>query len=152
MPEIELYVRMLALSEPKSILQWQLTSDYSLLAGGGVAGDTSALRPTQRFWNLRQLASTPERVAHLPMRCRAPLYCAALANAKEGTFAAHIVNTGASRPATITGIPRGVTSLRVWVTDAKRAMLELERVPVRGGRARLTLDAASYTTLISGGA
>ena len=146
--EIELYVRMLALSEPRSILQWQLTSDYSLLAGGGVYGDTTALRPTQRFWNLKQLASTPERVAHLPMKCDAPVRCAAFGNAAEGSFAAHIVNTGAARPATLTGIPRGIRSLRVWTTDARRGIQEGPRIAVRDGRAQVTLDAASFTTLI----
>ena len=146
--EIELYVRMLALSEPKSILQWQLTSDYSLLAGGGVYGDTTALRPTQRFWNLKQLASTPERVYHLPMQCRRPISCAALGNVGEGSLALHLVNNGASRPATISGIPEGVQSLRVWVTNAARAMQESTAVPVERGRAQLTLDAASYVTLI----
>ena len=146
--EIELYVRMLALSEPKSILQWQLTSDYSLLAGGGVYGDTTALRPTQRFWNLKQLASTPERVHHLPMRCNRPISCAALGNAGEGSLALHLVNNGASRPATITGIPEGVKSLRVWVTSAERAMQEGTAIAVERGRAQLTLDAASYVTLI----
>jgi hypothetical protein len=147
--EIELYVRMLALSEPRSILQWQLTSDYSLLAGGGLYGDTSALRPTQRFWNLKQLASTPERVAHLRMHCVAPVSCAALGNAKEGSFAAHVVNSGGWRPATITGLPRGITALRLWVTDAHQTMTEKPRVRVRGGRAQVTLDAASYTTFIA---
>ena len=147
--EIELYVRMLALSQPKSILQWQLTSDYSLLVGGGVYGDSSALRPTQRFWNIKQLASTPERVAHLPIRCSAPVRCAALGNARERSFAAHVVNTGASRPATLTGIPRGITSLRVWTTDAQLAMRAGARIHVQSGRARITLDAASYTTLIA---
>ncbi len=48
--EIELYERILAIAQPKSILHWQLTSDYSLLAGGGVYGDNGPLRPTQRFW------------------------------------------------------------------------------------------------------
>ena len=147
--EIELYVRMLALSEPKSILQWQLTSDYSILAGGGVYGDTSALRPTQRFWNLKQLASTPERVAHLPIRCGGPVSCAALGNASEGSLAVHIVNAGASRPATIVGLPNGITSLRVWRTDGQRTMNEGPRIQVQGGRAHVTLDAASYTTLIA---
>ena len=146
--EIELYVRMLALSEPKSILQWQLTSDYSLLAGGGVYGDTTLLRPTQRFWNLKQLASTPERVKHLPMRCKHPIRCAALGNAGEGSLALHLVNTGASRPATITGIPDGVKSLRVWVTNAERAMQEGPAIAVERGHAQLSLDAASYVTLI----
>ena len=147
--EITLYVRMLALSQPKSILQWQLTSDYSLLAGGGVFGDTSALRPTQRFWNIKQLAETPERVVHLPIRCSGAVTCAALGNATEGSFAAHVVNSGASRPATVTGIPRGITSLRVWRTDAQNAMTEGARIAVRRGRAQLTLAAASYATLIA---
>ena len=147
--EIELYVRMLALSEPKSILQWQLTSDYSLLAGGGVFGDSSALRPTQRFWNLKQLASTPEHVAHLPVHCGGSVSCAALANVSEGSFAMHVVNNGASRAATITGVPAGITSLRVWRTDAERAHTEGPRIPVHGGRAVFTLDAATYTTLIA---
>ena len=146
--EIELYVRMLALSEPKSILQWQLTSDYSLLAGGGVYGDTTALRPTQRFWNLKQLASTPERVHHLPMRCSRPISCAALGNMGEGSLALHLVNNGPSRPAIITGIPQGVKSLRVWVTNSDRAMAEGTAIAVERGRAQLTLDAASYVTLI----
>ena len=147
--EIELYVRMLALSEPVSILQWQLTSDYSILAGGGVYGDTTALRPTQRFWNLKQLASTPPRAPHLPMHCDAPVSCAALGNTREGTLALHIVNAGGARPATIAGIPGGVSSLRVWRTDAHRAMAEGPRIEVRGGRAALTLDAAAFTTLIA---
>lgn len=150
LPEIELYVRMLALSEPKSILQWQLTSDYSLLAGGGVYGDSSALRPTQRFWNLKQLASTPEGVAHLRIRCGVAVSCAALGNAVAGRYAVHVVNTGASRMATLTGLPRSVTSLRLWVTDATRAMREGARVRVVGGRAQFALDAASYVTVMAG--
>jgi hypothetical protein len=148
--EIELYVRMLALSQPQSILQWQLTSDYSLLAGGGVFGDTTPLRPTQRFWNLKQLASTPEKVRHLPIRCGGAVSCAALGNASTGRYAVHLVNTGAWRPAELTGLPRGVTWLRVWTTDATRTMQEGPRMPVRNGRARFRLDAAAYVTLVAG--
>jgi hypothetical protein len=147
--EIELYIRMLALSEPRSILQWQLTSDYSLLAGGGVYGDTTPLRPTQRFWNLKQLASTPERVSHRPITCAPPVSCAALGDASTSRYAVHLVNTGAWRPAELTGLPRGVTSLRVWTTDANRKMVEGPRVPVEDGRAQFRLDAASYVTLVS---
>jgi hypothetical protein len=147
--EIFLYLRMLAVSEPKSILQWQLTSDYSLLAGGGAFGDTTALRPTQRFWNLKQLASTPPHSFHLPIVCgRADLSCAAFGDIANGAYAVHVVNDGASRPTTITGIPAGVSELRMWVTDDKRGMVEGPRVAVSGGRAQLTLDAESFTTLL----
>src|SRR5829696_7739511 len=148
LPEIELYVRMLALSEPKSILQWQLTADYSLLAGGGLFGDSTALRPTQRFWNLKQLASTPAGLSHLPVTCGGTVSCAALGNEERGMYALHVVNMGATRPAVVTGLPRRMTSLRVWTTNARKTMEAGSRVVVRDGSARFTLASASYVTLI----
>ena len=38
-PEGPADTRMMAIAQPLSILQWQLTADYSLLAGGGIFGD-----------------------------------------------------------------------------------------------------------------
>ena len=149
LPEIELYVRMLARSEPKSILQWQLTSDYSLLAGGGLFGDSTALRPTQRFWNLKQLASVPAGLAHLPISCGGTVRCAALGDAQRRTYAVHVVNMGATRPAAVTGLPGSIRSLRMWTTNATLAMQEGVAVPVRNGEARFTLPAASYVTLMT---
>ena len=67
----------------------------------------------------------------------------------EGSLALHLVNNGASRPATITAISEGVKSLRVWVTGAERAMQEVGAIAVEHGRAQLILDAASYVTLIA---
>jgi hypothetical protein len=148
LPEIALYVRILALSEPKSILQWQLTSDYSLLTGGGLYGDSTALRPTQRFWNLKQLASVPGGLSHLPITCGGTVHCAALGNEARGTYAVHVVNLGAARPAVVTGLPRGARSLRMWTTSAARNMVEGARVAVRGGVARFALPSASYVTLL----
>jgi hypothetical protein len=148
--EINLYVRILAIAQPKSILQWQMTADYSLLAGGGIFGDNGPLRPTQRFWNLKQLASTPPRTFNLPVQCKGPsLTCAAFGDIADGAYALHIVNNGAARPATITGLPADVKQLRVWVTDTKRGMQEGARVPVTDGKAEMTLDSMAYVTLIS---
>ncbi|HEU4720930.1 MAG TPA: hypothetical protein VFS59_06165 [Gemmatimonadaceae bacterium] len=152
LPEIELYVRMLALSEPKSILQWQLTSDYPLLAGGGLFGDSTALRPTQRFWNLKQLASVPAGLSHLRITCGGTVSCAALGSAERGTYAVHVVNMGATRPAVVMGLPRSVRSLRMWTTNERRGMAEGARVAVRGGVARFSLPSASYVTLLSASA
>lgn len=147
--EIDLYTRMLALSQPKSILQWQLTADYSLLIGGGVLGDSGELRPTQRFWNLKQLAATPAGF-FLPVGCeRADVSCAALGDIANGTYTVHVVNNGAARPTTLSGIPAGVRELRVWVTDQARGMVEGPRIPVTDGTARFTLDPASFTTLMA---
>jgi hypothetical protein len=148
--EIELYERILAIAQPKSILHWQLTSDYSLLAGGGVYGDNGPLRPTQRFWDLKQLAATPPNVFFLPAKCDRPgLTCTAFGDIAAGVYAVHVVNTGAARPTTLTGLPAEVKQLRVWVTDAQRGMEEGARIPVVDGKAQFTLDPASYTTMVS---
>jgi hypothetical protein len=148
--EINLYLRIMAIAQPKSILQWQLTADYSPLAGGGIFNDNGPLRPTRRFWNLKQLASTPPRSFWLPVTCskQPNVTCAALGNIAEGVYTVHLVNHGATRTATITGIPEGISQLRMWVTDAGRGMQEVERVAVSGGKAQLALPATSYTTVI----
>jgi O-glycosyl hydrolase len=147
--EINLYTRILALAQPKSILQWQFTADYSVLSGGGIFNDSGPLHPTQRFWNLKQLASTPPRSFALPVKCNRPgITCAALGNIAEGIYTLHVVNNGGARPATVTGLPAGVKQLRIWVTDKQRGMQEGERIPVTGGKAQFTLGATSYTTLI----
>jgi hypothetical protein len=84
--EINLYLRILAIAQPRSILQWQFTADYSVLAGGGIFNDNGPLRPTRRFWNLKQLASTPPRSFSLPVACdkQPNLTCAAFGNIAEG--------------------------------------------------------------------
>jgi hypothetical protein len=148
--EIELYTKILAVAQPKSIIQWQLTADYSLLVGGGVYNDNGPLRPTQRFWNLKQLASSPPNTFYLPVKCDRPgLTCTAFGDIAAGNYAVHVVNTGAARPTTLTGLPAEVKQLRVWVTDTQRGMQEGARIPVTDGKAQFTLDQTSYTTLIS---
>jgi hypothetical protein len=148
--EIELYERILAIAQPKSILHWQLTADYSLPAGGGVYGDNGPLRPTQRFWNLKQLASTPPNVFFLPAKCDRPgLTCTAFGDIASGVYSVHVVNMGAARTTTLSGLPAEVKKLRVWVTDEKRGMQEGEPITVANGKAQFTLDPTSYTTLVS---
>jgi hypothetical protein len=148
--EIELYERILSIAQPLSILQWQLTADYSLLAGGGVFRDNGPLRTTQRFWNLKQLAATPPNVFYLPVKCDRPgLTCTAFGDIAKGVYAVHVVNTGGARPTTITGLPAEVKQLQVWVTDSQRGMQEGARIPVTSGKAQFTLDQTSYTTLVS---
>lgn len=70
--EIELYLRCCAYAQPAAILQWQLTTDYSVLTGGGVYGETGPLQPTQRFWNLHQLGAMPRGDCALPITADLP--------------------------------------------------------------------------------
>ncbi len=148
--EINLYLRILAIAQPRSILQWQLTADYSPMAGGGIFNDDGPLRPTRRFWNLKQLASTPPRSFALPVSCdrQADLTCAAFGDIAGGIYTVHVVNNGASRTATITGLPPGIHSLRLWVTDASNSMHETGGITAADGKAQVPLAATSYTTVM----
>jgi len=148
--EINLYIRLLAICEPESILQWQLTSDYSPLVGGGLYGDKSPLRPTQRFWNLKQLASVPEDLKAMPIRSGTPdVSCAALGDNEKGMYTIQLVNNGATREVRLSGLPQKVKSLRVTFTDKTHSMEEEKPISVKMGRADFKLNATSYTTLES---
>ncbi|WP_152981801.1 hypothetical protein [Hymenobacter sp. AT01-02] len=147
--EISLYTRLLAVCQPLTILQWQLTADYSPMAGGGIFGDNTPLRPTQRFWNLKQLAATPQDVMALPITADRPdVSAAALGNSEKGKYVVHLVNNGATRRVTLTGVPATVKKLRVYTTDKARAMQKGKPVRVRKGTVQFTLDASSYTTFM----
>jgi hypothetical protein len=102
-------------------------------------------------WNVKQLGSTPAGSFYLPMACDgSAVACAAFGDIANGVYAVHLVNNGATRPATLTGLPANLKELRVYVTDSRRGMKEGDRIPVAEGTAQLTLDTASYTTLIGG--
>lgn len=148
--EIELYLRICALGQPATIMEWQLTIDYSVLWGGGVYGSEGPLRPTQRFWNLKQLGFTPPGAFALPIVAdRSDVTCAAFGDLANGHYVVHIVNRGAQRPAMLTGLPESVIASRRLVTDADHGMEENARVSVQAGKAEFALPPASYTTLLN---
>jgi hypothetical protein len=148
--EITLYTRLLAICQPKSILQWQLTADYSPLAGGGIFGSKDTLHPTWRFWNLKQLASTPKGLFSMPLACdRSNISCAALGDNRKGVYAFHLVNNGATREATLTGLPKKIKFLHIYTTNKEQAVKEGQHIIIMHGTATFTLDAVSYVTLVS---
>lgn len=148
--EINLYTRLLAICQPESILQWQLTSDYSPLIGGGIFGNTEPLHPGQRFWNLKQLSITPKGLFAMPISCDKPnISCAALGDNDKKVYAVHLVNTGAKRKVILTGLPAGVKQLQVYITSKTVSMKEDGQVKVKNGAAKFKLPATSYCTLIS---
>jgi hypothetical protein len=150
MQEINLYIRLLAICQPLSILQWQLTSDYSPLTGGGIFGKQGPLEPTRRFWNLKQLASTPENLNYLPVSCdRSSVTCAALGNAENKKYVVHIVNNGAERKLIINGIPGAARVFKIITTSRSESMKEGKPVAVNDGKAEFILTADSYTTIVS---
>lgn len=147
--EINLYTRICAICQPMAILQWQLTSDYSPLWGNGIYRSEGPLRPTQRFWNLKQLSMTPENSFAIPARCsKENMNIAAFSNIARGETAVHIVNNGAACEAEITGLPENASQATVYITDAGRNSLAQALKP-SSGSLRLTLPAESFITIIT---
>ncbi len=144
--EINLYVRCLALARPAAILHWQLTDNYSVLTGGR---NGQPLQPTERYYNLQQLNLTPPSAPSLGITTDRPHLTAAAYGDDHDGYAIHLVNTGATRPVTLTGLPTALTALYPTVTDGTRQFKALPPVPVSTGTAQFTLDAQSYVTLTS---
>ena len=145
--EINLYTRICAISQPLSILQWQLTSDYSLLWGDGIYGSEGPLRPTQRFFNLRQLASTPADAFAIPTSAdKDNVNVASFINIARGESAVHIVNNAASCPAVISGLPAASERALVQITNAGAHSCSV-CLPVVDGKVTVDLPAESFVSV-----
>ena len=148
--EINLYIRIAAICQPLSILQWQYTSDYSLLWGAGIFGSDGPLRPTQRFWNIQQLSDTPEKAFALPFTCnREEVNCAAFGNLARNEYAVHIVNNGSGRTATIKGIPENCNNIKVFATNYSLSKQEIKMTKTANGNITVELPPVSFVTVIA---
>ncbi|MBO6064670.1 MAG: hypothetical protein J6P62_11930, partial [Bacteroidales bacterium] len=147
--EINLYTRICAISQPLSILQWQLTSDYSILWGDGIYNSAGPLRPTQRFFNLKQLASTPVDSFAIPTTVdKDNVNVASFINIARGESAVHIVNNAASCKAVITGLPASSTCAVVQVTNSG-AKSDSQLLPVKDGSVEVFMPAESFVSVFT---
>ncbi len=149
--EIDVYMKILNISQPISILQWQLTSDYSVLSGGGIFGnDKDDLYPTQRFFNLKQLGSTPQGLKSIPITTnKNGVTSAAFGDMETGKYAIHIVNKGASRTVELSGLPENLTSLNVFLTNKENSFKKVKTVSPSNGKLTFDLEGASYVSLMT---
>lgn len=148
--EISLYTRLCAYAQPSTIMQWQLTSDYSLLSGGGIYNNNRPLEPTQRFYNFKQMSLTYPNSFSLPVSTQAEnINCAAFGDLVNSRYVVHIVNNDARRKAVLKGLPEDVKTLKLLVTNSEKKMEETKSVKVINGRAEFTLHEASFTTVLA---
>lgn len=146
--EINLYVRICAISQPISILQWQLTSDYSILWGDGIYRSEGPMRPTQRFFNLRQLSLTPANAFAVPSVCdKENVNVAAFIKTATEESAVHIVNNGASCQAHICGLPKESRRAVIYRTSNKQHAEALS-AEISNGEITVDLPAESFITII----
>ena len=148
--EINLYVRIAAICQPLSILQWQYTADYSLLWGAGIFGTDGPLRPTQRFWNLQQLSDTPAQAFALPFTCnKEEVNCAAFGNLTTNEYAIHIVNNGAQRTAVIKGLPDNLSDIKAFATNYSLSKQEIKTTKATDGSISIELPPVSFVTVMA---
>jgi hypothetical protein len=148
--EINLYLRLLAICQPVTILQWQLTADYSPLIGGGIFGNNEPLHPGQRFWNLKQLASTPKNVyAISAVADQDNVTCAAMANNQTQDVAVHLVNNGTKREFIISGLPATHKKLVLYITSKDLSMKKKSKITAVNGVAHVKLPAVCFASLIT---
>jgi hypothetical protein len=148
--EIDVYLRILNICQARSILQWQLTSDYSVLTGQGIYDSEGSLKPTQRFWNLKQLGLTPKGSFNLAIESDSKnISCAAFGDIKNNIYTIHIVNNGPTRKTTLEGLPKNIKNLRMYITDSKNGMKEETFIKVADGSAVFDMQKETFTTLLS---
>ena len=149
--EIDVYIKIMNIAQPKSILQWQLTADYSVLSGGGIFGNNEdELYPTQRFFNLQQLGATPEGLFALPVKAdQKNVTVAALGDKEKGQYAIHLVNKGATRNVELSGLPAGITTMDLYITNQEKSFEKIETIQVQNGRATFSLEGAGFTSLMT---
>jgi len=153
MEEMNLYVRILKICQPESILQCQLTADYSPMKGGGVFGETNVpLTPTQRFWNFKQIADMLEGLFAMQVEAdNENITCAALGDNNRGLYVVHVVNNGPSRMAALKGLPSDVRRVTIFVTNDMSSMSKGRRAWVRNGTATFFAESNSFITLMVDG-
>lgn len=148
--EIDIYVRIGAICQARSILQWQLTADYSLMQGKGLYEFDGKFRPTQRFYNLKQYGITPSGSFNIPISGDGnSISRVAYGDIANGVYSIHIVNNGAERKVILKGLPDDIKKLKIYTTDRSDRMKVGKSVPVSRGSAEFILKAACFTSLIS---
>ncbi|MEZ7494322.1 hypothetical protein QO206_02415 [Leeuwenhoekiella aequorea] len=149
--EMRIYLKIIKMAQPLSILQWQLTSDYSVLSGGGVYGnDDEEMHPTQRFYNLKQLGTTPKGLNVLPLVSDDPLITAtALGSSENSQYALHLVNKSGDREITILGIPETISFFNIYTTNESSFFEKKKKIRPKDGKISFKLNGASFVSLFS---
>lgn len=148
--EVRMYQELLLYARPQGTMQWEFTSDYSIVKVAKDAAGQVQIQPGVRFFFVRQFCNlTPGPADALTTTSD---HAKVLVTAFRGTvtpsaLTVHIANLGATRPASLTGLPRSVTTLNVVCTGEAAPYRVLAPVAVGAEPVRLELPAQSLLTL-----
>ena len=151
MREAQMYQELLLHARPQGTMQWEFTSDYSIVKQEKDEAGETRLVPTVRFYVVKHFCNlTPRGSDALATTSDHPkvLFTAFTAATDSGrAYTLHIANLGAERDATITGLPADITALRAVRTSEQERFAELGAVEVLDGRIQLELAPQSLLTL-----
>jgi len=146
--EATMYQDLVLYARPQATMQWEFTSDYSLVSQGNDASGRATLEPTRRFFIVKQFCNlTPPKPDVLAATSDAPKVVLTAFAGRGAVYTFQIVNRGAGRKAVLTGIPDEVTRLRALRTSETENFKELDSVAVKDGRAEIELAPQSLLTL-----
>ena len=141
--EMALYQELLLHARPQSIVYWEFTGDYSLLASDRSPQSTLTERfALQKHW----CDLTPPGSEALAVQCDNPAVLVTAFRA-AGACTIHIANINWERPITLTGLPPDLKSLQLVRTAKDQLFAKLETVPVKDGKLTLVLPTESLTSL-----
>lgn len=140
--ELRQYQQILLHARPRAILYWEFTADYALcrLTPDGVQ-PTGRFHLTKHFTDL----TPPNAQALRTTSSHEQVLFTAFRN--KDTYALHIANPAAARPATLTGLPE--STWRRIETTQQQGFHELPGLAASSGALTLDLPARSLTTLLS---
>jgi len=138
-------------------MQWEFTNDYSIVGVTKGPDDTQQFVPTARSSFVRHFCNlTPYHSEVLSTASdNAKVLITAIRGEDAGkpAFTAHILNYGAARQATVTGLPQDLGTMRAVTTGEGRLFSEQAPVKLTDGSATVSLEPYSLLTLttIEGG-
>ena len=153
--ELRQYQELLIHAHPRGLMQWEFTKDYGLVDITTDDKGVTTEKPSQRFFFIQQFCNlTPHKADALATKSNvANILFTAFTGSVGGkqVYTLHIANLsgGTARPAKITGLPAGVTSLRSIQTGEKDQCRESKPVAVVGGSVEVKLEPESLLTLTS---
>jgi len=140
--EARQFQELLRFARPQALIYWQFTDDYNLVH----VGQDGAIEPTGRFWLMKQFVNlTPAKSEAVATSSDQPDVLVS-GFSKGDALVVHILNTGADRDASVSGLPHGT-----WRTVTTTEFAGYQEFVLKGdgtdGPQKLRLPARSLTTL-----
>ncbi|MEK7405341.1 MAG: hypothetical protein AAB225_09545 [Acidobacteriota bacterium] len=150
--EVRMYQELLLHARPQGAMQWEFTSDYSMVRTARRPDGGEELTPTHRFWFIKHFTDlTPansDALATTSNHAKVLFTAFTAASGGRRVYALHVANLAAAREITLQGVPAEAATLRAWRTSETEAFRELGTVEAESGVLRLQMPPRSLLTLV----